>query len=118
MRVKSPGGGGSVSQQNTAGSSATSGNAADTAQQGSQYAGGSKCGCSSAPIQVLGQRAGTSQLAKALSAAFQFAPSNDSSPVRVWSRGGGGSVWQGNTSSSRGDSGNRANTAGEAMQAS
>ena len=118
VRVKSPGGGGSVNQQNTAGSSATSGNAADTAQQGSQYAGGSKCGCSSAPIQVLGQRAGTSQLAKALSAAFQFVPSNDSSPVRVWSRGGGGSVWQGNTSSSRGDSGNRATTAGEAMQAS
>ena len=56
--------------------------------------------------------------AKALSAAFQFVPSNDSSPVRVWSRGGGGSVWQGNTSSSRGDSGNRATTAGEAMQAS
>jgi hypothetical protein len=118
VRVKSPGGGASVSQQNTAGSSATSGNAADTAQQGSQYAGSSKCGCSSAPIQVLGQRAGTSQLAKALSAAFQFAPSNDFSPVRVWSRGGGGSVWQGNTSSSRGDSGNRAGTAGEAMQAS
>jgi len=118
VRVKSPGGGGSVSQQNTAGSSATSGNASDTAQQGSQYAGGSKCGCSSAPIQVLGQRAGTSQLAKALSAAFQHALSNDSSPVRVWSRGGGGSVSQGNTSSSRGDSGNRASTNGEGMQTS
>ena len=71
-----------------------------------------------APIQVLGQRAGTGQLAAALSAAFQHAPSNDSSPVRVWSRGDGGSVSQGNTGSSSGASGNRAGTAGEAMQTS
>ncbi len=118
VRVKSPGDGGSVSQQNTAGSSATSGNAADTEQQGSQAAGKSRCGCSSWPIQVLGQRADTAQLAKALSAAFQFAPSNDFSPVRVRSAGGGGSATEGNTSSSNGASGNRAGAAGEAMQTS
>ena len=118
VRVKSPGGGGSVSQQNTAGSEATSGNAADTGQQGSQDAGSARCGCSSTPIQVLGQRADTSQLAKALSAAFQHAPSNDSSPVRVWSWGDGGSTAQGNTGSSRGTSGNRATTDGEATQLS
>ena len=118
VRVKSPGDGGSVSQQNTAGSTATSGNAADTGQHGSQNAGDSRCGCSSAPIQVLGQRAGTGQLATALSAAFQHALSNDSSPVRVWSRGDGGSASQGNTSSSNGAAGNRAGTAGEAIQTS
>ena len=116
VRVKSPGGGGSVSQQNTAGSSATSGNAADTTQHGSQYA-AMRCGCVQ-PIQVLGQQSDTDQLSKALSAAFQLAPANDSSPTRVWSRGGGGSAVQGNTGSSRGDSGNRAGTDGEAMQAS
>ncbi len=118
VRVKSPGGGGSVSQQNTAGSSATAGNAADTGQQGSQAAGATRCGCSSWPIQVLGQRADTAQFAKALSAAFQFAPSNGFSPVRVRSAGGDGLAAQGNTSVSRGASGNRAGTAGEAMQTS
>ncbi len=118
VRVKSPGGGGSVSQQNSAGSQAASGNASDTRQQGSQDAGSSRCGCSSTPIQVLGQRADTSQLAKALSAAFQHALSNDSSPVRVWSRGDGGRTTQGNTGSSLGTSGNRATTDGEATQLS
>jgi hypothetical protein len=116
VRVKSPGGGGSVDQQNTAGSSATSGNTAGTTQSGAQDA-AMKCGCGK-PIQVLGQKADTEQLSKALSAAFQLAPSNDSSPWRVWSWGGGGSVAQGNTSSSLGTSGNRASTDGEAMQAS
>ena len=116
VRVKSAGGGGSVSQQNNAGSSATSGNAASTTQRGSQYA-GTKCGCAQ-PIQVLGQKADTYQLSNALSAAFQFAPANDSSPTRVWSHGGGGSVAQANTGSSLGNSGNSATTDGEAMQAS
>ena len=88
------------------------------ASRGAQYAGGSGCGCSSTPIQVSGQRAGTSQLAKAISAAFQHGPANDSSPITVWSRRGGGSVTQGNTGFSRGDSGNRAGTDGEAMQTS
>ena len=106
VRVKSPGGGGSVSQQNTAGSSATSGNTAGTTQSGAQDAAHEVRLW--APIQVLGQKADTEQLSKALSAAFQFAPSNDSSPRRVWSGGGGGSVAQGNTSSSLGNSGNSA----------
>ncbi len=116
VRVKSPGGGGSVNQQNNAGSSATSGNAAYTTQSGSQDA-AMRCGCGR-PIQVLGQKSDTDQLSKALSAAFQFAPANDSSPTRVWSRGGGGSAAQANTGSSLGNSGNSATTDGEAMQAS
>jgi hypothetical protein len=116
VRVESPGGGGSVSQQNNAGSTATSGNAAATTQTGSQAA-AMWCGCAQ-PIQVLGQQSDTEQLSKALSAAFQLAPANSSSPTRVWSCGCGGSALQANTSSSRGDSGNRAGTDGEAMQAS
>ncbi len=61
-----------------------------------------RCGCGR-PIQVLGQKSDTDQLSKALSAAFQFAPANDSSPTRVWSRGGGGSAAQANTGSSLGN---------------
>jgi hypothetical protein len=88
VRVKSPGGGGDVSQSNTAGSSASSGNAATTGQGGTQAAAGTSCGCGGHPIQVLGQQADTGQLAKALSEALQLAPSNASSPVRVWSGDG------------------------------
>jgi GTP cyclohydrolase II len=83
VRVKSPGGGGDVTQSNTAGSSASSGNDARTSQHADQAA-GSRCGCGY-PIQVLGQQAGTGQLSKGLSAALQLAPSNASDPVRVWS---------------------------------
>src|SRR5581483_2174881 len=102
-RVKSPGDDGSVSQTNAAGSTATAGNDAATTQDGRQS---------------IGQQAGTDQLAKAISAALQLYPSNDSSPLRVWSRGGQGSATQSNASTSRGDSGNRATTDGEAMQES
>jgi hypothetical protein len=83
VRVKSPGGGGEVSQSNSAGSSASAGNDAKTSQRGSQAA-EMRCGCG-LPIQVLGQQADTDQLAKGLSAALQLGPSNESDPVRVWS---------------------------------
>jgi len=117
-RVKSPGDDGSVSQTNAAGSTATAGNDAATTQDGRQSIGRGECGCGGLPIQVIGQQAGTDQLAKAISAALQLYPSNDSSPLRVWSRGGQGSATQSNASTSRGDSGNRATTDGEAMQES
>jgi hypothetical protein len=86
VRVLSPGGGGDVTQSNTAGSSASSGNDARTGQRGSQTA-STPCGCGY-PIQVLGQQAGTGQLATGLSGALQLAPSNASDPVRVWSPDG------------------------------
>ena len=117
VRVYSPGNGGSVSQDNTAGSTATSGNGASTGQSVGQLAGGSPCGCSH-PIQVAGQKADTGQLSKALSAAFQIAAANGSVPTWVESYGNDGSAAQDNTSSSLGTSGNRAGTAGEAMQKS
>jgi len=85
VRVKSPGGGGSLTQANTAGSSAAAGNAATTGQAADQQSGRSQCGCSLGPIQVSGQQSGTWQRAKGLSLAFQEWPSNTASPVRVWS---------------------------------
>lgn len=85
VRVKSPAGGGSLTQANTAGSSALAGNAATTGQTAEQGSGRAECGCSLGPIQVSGQQSGTWQLAKALSLALQERPSNTASPVRVWS---------------------------------
>jgi hypothetical protein len=117
VRVYSPGGSGSVRQSNTSASSAAAGNDASTRQDGRQTIAGG-CGCGSDPIQVLGQSAGTWQAAHALSAAFQLYPSNTSSPTHVWSGGGLGSTMQLNGSASRGDSGNRAQTAQGASQAS
>ena len=86
-RVLSPGGGGSVTEQNAAGSSAAAGNAAGTGQSAGQTIARGPCGCGGIPIQVAGQKADTAQLAKALSLALQVDPSNDASPVRVWSPG-------------------------------
>jgi hypothetical protein len=117
VRVLSPGSAGSVRQSNSAASSAAAGNDASTRQDGRQAIGGG-CGCGSQPIQVLGQSAHTGQLALAFSAALQLAPSNVSSPTRVWSHDGLGSVAQANGSASRGDSGNRAQTGQAAAQAS
>jgi hypothetical protein len=84
VRVKSPGGGGALSQQNSAGSSAVAGNSAGTSQGAGQTADGARCGCFLPRIQVLGQKADTGQVAKALSAALQVAPTNEASATRVW----------------------------------
>jgi hypothetical protein len=104
VRVWSPGSDGSVTQSNNAESSALAGNRAATTQDGTQSAAGSG-------IQVLGQQAATEQDALAASLAAQFGPSNDASPVRVWSPGGGGSVTQSNRAASSAAAGNDASTA-------
>jgi hypothetical protein len=111
VRVHSPGGGGSVTQSNGAASSAAAGNDAWTNQTGRQTIAPGKCGCGQLPIQVAGQWAGTEQLAKALSAALQAHPSNDSAPLAVWSPSGGGSLAQSNGAGSRSDAGDRAGAA-------
>ena len=103
VRVWSPGSDGSVNQSNNADSSATAGNRAATTQDGTQSETGSG-------IQVLGQQAATEQDALAASLAAQFGPSNDASPVRVWSPGGGGSVTQSNNAASSAAAGNDAST--------
>ncbi len=108
--VYSPGNGGSVRQQNNAASLADAGNAAATGQYGRQTIGSSSCGCQGLPIQVAGQSSWTGQAAQALSAAFQLYPQNDSSPTRVFSPGGGGSLGQSNSALSLGASRNGALT--------
>jgi trimeric autotransporter adhesin len=117
VRVLSPGGDGSVYQANAAGSSAVAGNASGTGQEGRQEIAGSRCGCGSLPIQVAGQSAWTGQSAAAFSAALQAYPSNESSPTRVWSPGGGGAVHQANAASSQGNALNWALTGQGVLQA-
>jgi epidermal growth factor receptor substrate 15 len=96
VRVWSPGSDGSVSQTNSADSTATADNSNSTDQDARQYqSGGSGIG-----IQALGQESTNGQLAIALSGAFQLNPSNNNDPTRVYSPGGGGSVSQSNTASS------------------
>jgi hypothetical protein len=109
VRVWSPGGSGSVTQSNSAASSAAAGNGASTRQDGRQSISGKSCGCAQLPIQVAGQWAGTAQLAPAFSAAAQVRPSNDAGGTSVWSPGTAGQLAQSNWDGSRGDAvnGNR-----------
>ena len=109
VRVWSPGSDGSVDQSNNADSSAIAGNRAATTQNGTQSESGSG-------IQVLGQQAETEQDALAASLAAQFDPSNNASPVRVWSPGGGGSVTQSNNAASSAAAGNDASTRQDGRQ--
>jgi hypothetical protein len=119
VRVYSPGGGGSVSQSNTAASGATGGNDAATTQGARQDIGASPCSCrGSLPIQVAGQSAHTGQALLALSAALQALPSNNASPSSVWSEGDGGWLEQANNAASAGTAGNRSETGQGVGQAS
>jgi hypothetical protein len=114
VRVWSPGDDGSVSQSNDASSSATAANSAATGQHGDQYQAGSG-------IQALGQDASTWQGASALSAAAQLpghescgckgsSSGNTADPVRIGSKGNGGSVTQSNAVSSTASAPNTAST--------
>ena len=103
IRVLSPGDDGSVSQSNTAASSASAGNQAATTQNANQTGAGSG-------IQTAQQQAGTDQLSLALSEAAQLGASNVNAPVRVLSPGNDGSVAQGNSVGSQATSGNTATT--------
>jgi len=96
VRVWSPGSDGSVSQADSATSTADASNWNSTDQDAQQHqSGGSGIG-----IQALGQDSRNGQLATALSGAFQIGPSNKNNPTRVYSSGGGGSVSQSNTADS------------------
>ncbi len=107
VRVDSPGGGGNVSQSNTAASAALAGNLNQTVQAARQVQqdGTGKC-CPDVSIQALGQLAVSKQAAFAKSLALQAGgkgmcgcPSggNANAPVRVHSSGGGGTVTQSNS---------------------
>jgi hypothetical protein len=103
VRVGSLGNDGSVDQSNTAASAANAANKADTTQTATQAAAGNG-------IEIAGQDAGTKQGALAASLAHQAGASNDASPVRVDSPGGGGSVKQSNDAASAANAGNAAST--------
>jgi hypothetical protein len=115
-RVLSDGNDGAIRQGNVAESAALAGNDAATHQGGWQLLGGPSCGCSTLPIQVLGQQAWSGQTAAALSAVLQKWPSNSSSPTRAWSSGNGGALLQWNSASSLGLANNRALTGQGALQ--
>jgi len=112
VRVWSPGYDGSVSQSNSADSSAYAGNSNSTDQDAGQH----QSGGSGIEIQALGQESENGQLAKALSATFQLDPSNTNDPTRVSSPGGGGSVHQSNTADSSAAAKNRNDTDQDATQ--
>jgi len=112
IRVWSPGGAGSVTQSNTADSSADASNDADVSQDGSQAQSGSG-------IQALGQDSSVFQLGFAASSAAQLPGKskcgcggssfgNSNGPVRIASFGNDGSVKQDNTASSSADASNSA----------
>ncbi len=102
VRIWSPGTDGSLTQSNTADSSANAGNRAGTRQDATQQAGSG----GGLQIQGLGQEAGTGQGSLAGSLAGQGGASNDAAPARVGSPGGGGSVDQSNDATSAARSGN------------
>ena len=112
VRIGSPGTDGNLTQTNSVDSKANAGNAAYTGQHASQNANGG----GGLRVQALGQEAGTLQGAAAGSLAAQFGASNSSTPVRVWSPGGGGSVSQTNSASSAANAGNLAGTRQHANQ--
>ena len=110
VRIGSPGTDGDLTQSNTVDSTANAGNSARTSQHANQSGGGGT------QVQGIGQQATTLQAAFAASLAFQKGASNDASPVRIFSPGGGGSVDQSNSASSTANAGNEAKTRQRADQ--
>jgi len=112
VRVWSPGSDGSVSQANSADSTADASNRNSTDQDARQ----GQSGVSGIGIQALGQQSTNGQLAVGLSGAFQLHPSNSNNPTRVYSPGAGGSVSQSNTAHSRAKAKNANDTDQDASQ--
>lgn len=96
IRVGSKGNDGSVFQANVVDSKAIAANDNKTIQ----LAGQSQAGGAGIGVQTANQGAFSGQLAAAGSAALQSGASNDNSPIRVGSPGGGGSVTQINAADS------------------
>ena len=97
MRVDSKGDDGDVAQSNSVDSHATALNANLTKQDADQSQHGHSCGCGSDGLQAIGQEAKSEQGAAAFSLGLQHGASNDNAPVRVDSKGDGGSVDQSNS---------------------
>jgi hypothetical protein len=110
VRIKSPGGGGDVTQSNSSSAASAAGNASWTSQDAGQDASPSapmvvKDG---APVivQAVGQWADNEQSAGSSADSTQKAASNANSPVRIKSRGGDGDVYQSNSASAKSAAGN------------
>jgi hypothetical protein len=100
------GDGGEVTQENTASSDATAGNANLTSQDADQTQSGSDCKCGSDGKQLIGQEADNDQKAAAIAATEQEKPSNTNISVRVLSPGDDGDVSQTNEATSDATAGN------------
>jgi hypothetical protein len=109
VRVFSPGDNGKVTQTNSVSSSAKAKNDNDTTQKADQDQSGGKGGCGCADpttVQTAKQSADNEQAALAASSAKQEGASNVNLPIRVGSKGDGGSVSQSNSVSSEAEAKN------------
>jgi hypothetical protein len=112
VRIKSPGDDGKVRQSNSSFAASAAGNKNDTNQSATQAAGGH----GGISVPAVGQWADNWQGAKSDATSKQFDPSNSNAPVRLFSKGGGGSVDQSNDSSALSAAGNRNSTCQVASQ--
>jgi hypothetical protein len=113
VRIKSDGGGGSVTQTNASFAGSAAGNHNSTDQSADQSAGNSGAGPT---VQVLGQKAVNGQEAGSHATSEQDGASNDNSPVRIKSDGDDGDVKQANVSGAISAAGNNNDTTQNASQ--
>jgi hypothetical protein len=113
VRIKSDGGGGSVTQVNGSLAASAAGNLNSTDQSADQSAGGSGGGVT---VQALGQKADNTQDATSHATSEQDGASNSNSPVRIKSSGSDGDVTQANLSGAFSVAGNKNDTTQDASQ--
>jgi hypothetical protein len=113
VRIKSDGGGGSVTQTNASFAGSAAGNHNSTDQSADQSAGAWSAGPT---VQVLGQKAVNGQEAGSHATSEQDGASNDNSPVRIKSDGDDGDVKQSNLSGAISAAGNNNDTTQNASQ--
>jgi trimeric autotransporter adhesin len=113
VRIKSDGGGGSVTQVNGSLAASAAGNKNTTDQSADQSAGGSSGGPT---VQALGQKAVNGQEAGSHATSEQDGASNSNSPVRIKSSGDDGDVTQANLSGAFSVAGNKNDTTQNASQ--
>jgi hypothetical protein len=112
VRIKSGGDDGDVSQSNSSFAASAAGNKNDADQSADQSA----AGRGDTAVQAIGQWADNDQDASSDATSKQFDPTNSNAPVRLYSKGGGGSVDQSNDSAAKSAAGNRNSTCQRASQ--
>jgi hypothetical protein len=115
VRIHSRGDDGDVEQSNNSIAGSAAGNKAGTEQGVEQQQGGieaakGKCCGGGSGVQAVGQEAATGQKADSEAKSVQEHASNENVPVRIGSKGGGGSVSQSNNSAALSFAGNAAKT--------